>query len=70
MLMSRDELEIVETCIIFVLDAEVLPREDERDARKVLETIRTYLDDLYEKEQADAQDPPEQPAAGHPVPGA
>jgi hypothetical protein len=64
MLMSRDELEIIEACIILVLDQKVLPREDERDAKKVLETIRTYLDDLYEKEQADAQDPSEQPGEG------
>jgi hypothetical protein len=70
MLLSQDELEIIERCIMLVLDQQVLPRVDEREARKVLETIRTYLDDLYEKEQADAQDPSEQPAEGHPVPGA
>jgi len=80
MLLSRDELEVIERCILFVLEQRVLPREDERDARRVLESIRTYLDDQYEKDQADAQDPnagaegaepaepPELPGAGHPDP--
>lgn len=57
MLLSRDELETIEQCIMFVLQEEALPREDEKDIRRVLEAIRTYLDGCYEEDQADAQDP-------------
>lgn len=72
-LLSREELEVLEACCVIVIDQHVLPKEDEHEAVLVLAEIRKYLDDLYEKEMADAQTEPPEPgvigAVGGDVPG-
>ena len=56
MLWSKHQLELLEVCVLIVLQQKILPKEDEREVGLVLNEIRTYLDELAEREQADAQE--------------
>lgn len=44
MMFSKEELEVIEACLLLVLDGDLLDADTEKDALAVLHEIRLHLD--------------------------